>query len=159
MMKRIQEWAQSVFAEVDEQLETKPLRRPYGALALIEVISFVLGLCFMIPCVKGGGIFWSGVDYSGHGFWGWLALYCTCVFLAGIISMLVLWMLGCATQKKPRLAYLIAGTAFLALSVLGVSRHTPLPIIAELGVTVAAWYGFYLGLFAKEKDKEVDNNR
>lgn len=153
MMKKIQRWVRSVFAEVDEQLGTKPLRRPYGVLVLIEVMSFVLGLCFLISSVRRGGLFWSGVDYSGHGFWGWLALFCTCVFLAGIISMLVLWMLGYATQKKPQWAYLVVGTAFMVLAILGVASHTPSPIVAELGVTTVAWYGFYLGLFAKENKK------
>ena len=136
MMKKFQKWT----------------RNDYGILLLIDAISFVLGLCFLIPCVKTGGVFWS-VDYSGHGFWGWLALYYTCMFTAGIIAMLVLWLLGCA-MRKLRWAYLVLGTAFLAVSVLGVTRHTPSPIIAELGCITAAFYGFYWGLFSRREDKE-----
>lgn len=67
--------------------------------------------------------------------------------------MLVLWMLDYATQKKPQWAYLVVGIAFLVLAILGVARHTPSPIVAELGVTTVAWYSFYLGLFAKENKK------
>ena len=141
MMKKVQKWTRNV----------------NGVLMLIEAISFVLGLFFLIPCVKAGGLFWS-VDYSGHGFWGWLALYCTCAFTAGIIAMLVLWPLGFAT-RKPRWACLVLGTAFLAMSVLGASQHTPNPLIAELGCITAAWYGFYCGLYSQNNDEDEQQDK
>lgn len=115
-------------------------------------ISVAMGLILFFIYAGNGGIFASGIDYSGHGVWGMLALLLTCISLAGIVIMIFFWIIGYAPRKKLRRVCLPVAFTLLALFILGVARHSPAPILTELGSATASGLAFFIGLYAPVKE-------
>ena len=156
---RFLEWVNAVWKEVEEANdETDQGQEGFRPVSLrrlcklIGVISVVIGLILFVIYAINGGVFESGIDYSGHGVWGMFALLLTSISLAGIVTMIFFWIIGYASQKKLRRICLPVAFSFLVLFILGVARHSPFPVLTELGCAMVSGMTFFLGLFAPERN-------
>ena len=155
---RFLEWVYAVWKEAEEaNNETDQDRerpRPVSLRRLsklIGVISVVTGLILFVIYAMNGGVFESGIDYSGHGVWGMFALLLTSISLAGIVTMIFFWIFGFAPRKKLRRICLPVAFSFMVLFILGVARHSPAPVLTELGCAMISGMAFFLGLYAPER--------
>lgn len=156
---RFLEWVYAVWKEVEdannERDQGRESPRPVSLrkrCKLIGVISVMMGLILFVIYVINGGVFESGIVYSGHGVWGMFALLLTSISLAGIVTMIFFWIFGYATQKKLRRICLPVAFSFLVLFILGVARHSPFPVLTELGCAMISGMAFFLGLYAPERN-------
>lgn len=126
-------------------------KRAFKANALLYVMRLVVTvLVYAICCIRSGRFF-SGIDYAGHGVWGWIGLWFTCAWAATILSIVVMWILGITPLKKPRWEYFGFGITFSALFLSGLSEFAPSPILGEMMVGSAAVLLLYLGLYVEKQ--------
>ena len=118
--------------------------RPNDILYVMRLVVTVL--IYVICCFHHGQSF-SGIDYAGHGVWGWIGLWFTCAWAATILSIFVMWFLGITPLKKPRWDCFAFGLAFGGLFLSGLTSHVPCPPFGEMTVGSAAALLLYLGLF------------
>ena len=121
------------------------------ANVILYVMRLVVTVLIYAICCFQQGRFFSGIDYAGHGVWGWIGLWFTCTWAASILSIAVMWIIGITPLKKPRWDYFTFGLAFLALFLSGLSSHVPSPILGEIMVESAATLLIYLGLFVEKQ--------
>ncbi len=114
-------------------------------------VTSVLAIILFIICKSHGFHFFTGVDYSGHGFWSWLSLFLTCSFLTMVISILGLWPLGLTNRHKPIWWMLIFGVLFFALCACGVPKRLHHPILFELLFGAISAYSVYFSLMINSK--------
>lgn len=117
------------------------------ANAILYVMRLVVTVLIYVVCCFHQGRFFSGIDYAGHGVWGWIGLWFTCAWAATILSIAVMWFLKLTPLRKPRWDYQAFGLAFLGLFLSGLSRQVPSPVLGEMMVGSAAAVLIYMGLF------------
>lgn len=132
--------------EADVAIVVKPTKSKVGLMAL----SFAVTVVLFIICYLQKGVFFSGIVYAGHGWFGWICLWLSCMWTATILCAFVLWFLGLSPLKRPRWAYFAAGVAFLLLFVSGLSWHLPDPMLGEMLVGSAAALPLFLSLFVEK---------
>ena len=118
---------------------------------ILYVARLTLTVVLFAICYRRHGVFFSGIDYSGHSIWGWFGLWFTCAWAACIIGMAVLWLLKITPLREPRWDYFAFGVTFLILFMSGLSRQVPNPIIGEIGVGAAATLLLYVSLFSEKR--------
>lgn len=121
------------------------------ANAILYVMRLVVTVLVYAICCFHQGRFFSGIDYAGHGVWGWIGLWFTCAWAATILSIVVMWILGITPLKKPRWEYFGFGIAFSALFLSGLSKLAPSPVLGEMMVGSATALLLYLGLFVEKR--------
>lgn len=121
------------------------------AHAILYVMRLVVTVLLFSICCFHQGRFFSGIDYAGHGVWGWIGLWFSCAWAATILSIIGMWILGITPLKKPRWEYFGFGIAFSVLLLSGLSKRTPSPVLGEMMVGSAAAFLLYLGLFVKKQ--------
>ena len=125
-------------------------------MALALILALFLFFVFAVPCK---GIFPSGIDYSGHGFLGWAALFLSSACMATMVSVFVLWLFRGLPRRKPEWKYFAFAIVFMVLFVVGISRHVPDPIIGEVGCGACTVMALYLSFFCrKSKDIQGKND-
>lgn len=117
---------------------------------ILYVMRVGITIVFYIICCTWHGRFFSGIDYAGHGIWGWIGLWLSCTWAATIVSIVTMWFLKLTPQARPHSGYFILGIVFLLLFVGGLSRHVQNPVIGEILVGSAASVLLYLSLFAEK---------
>ena len=122
------------------------------ANAILYVMRLVVTVLIYVICCFHHGQSFSGIDYAGHGVWGWIGLWFTCAWAATILSIFVMWFLGTTPLRKPRWEYFGFGIAFSVLLLSGLSKRTPSPVLGEMMVGSAAAFLLYLGLFVKNSN-------
>lgn len=115
------------------------------------LVTSVLAIILFIICKSHGFHFFTGVDYSGHGFWSWLSLFLTCSFLTLVISILGLWPLGLTNRHKPIWWMLLLGVVFIVLCACGVPKFLHHPIFFELLFGAISAYSVYFSLMINTK--------
>ena len=149
--KRTKDRITRFYAWVSETDTDLDVMSPSKANVILYVMRLVVTVSCFVMCCTCHGRFFSGIDYAGHGVWGWIGLWFTCAWGATIQSIAVMWFLGVTPLKKPRWDYFGFGLAFLALFLSGLSRHVPSPILGEMMVGSAASLLIYLGLFVEKQ--------
>ena len=147
--KRMKHVIASQFEDVSS-LEFKDVRISRANACLYLMRLGITVLLYAI-CLLRHGRFFSGIDYAGHGVWGWIGLWFTCAWAATPLSIVVMWILGKTPLKKPRWDCFAFGLAFLSLFLSGLSSHVPTPVLGEMMVGSAAAFLLYLGLFVKKQ--------
>lgn len=136
--------------EVVSGLELKAVRisraNAFLYLMRLGVTVLLYAICFLRH-----GRFFSGIDYAGHGVWGWIGLWFTCACAATLLLIVVMWILGITPLKRPRWDCFAFGLAFLSLFLSGLSSHVPSPVLGELMVGSAAALLLYLGVFVEKQ--------
>lgn len=122
---------------------------PGRANVILYVVRLILTVALFAICCWRHGVFFSGIDYSGHSICGWIGLWFTCAWAACIIGTTVLWLLKITPRRKPNWEYFTFAIAFLILFASGLSRHVPNPIIGEIGVGAAATLLLYVSFFSE----------
>ena len=135
-------------SKTDADLEVMP---PSRANIILYVMQLVVTVSCFVMCCTWHGRFFSGIDYAGHGVWGWIGLWFSCAFAASIISMATMWVLKMTPRMKPRWDYFAFGIAFLVMFVGGVSRNVPNPVIGEISVGAATTLLLYVSLFTEKR--------
>ena len=139
----------SLFEDVSG-LELKAVRIS-RANALLYLMRLGVTVLLYAICFLRHGHFFSGIDYAGHGVWGWIGLWFTCAWSATLLSILVMWILGITPLKKPRWDYCGFCIAFSALFLSGLSKIAPSPALGEMMVGSAAALLMYMGLFVEKR--------
>ena len=119
------------------------------AHAILYVMRLVVTVLLFSICCFHQGRFFSGIDYAGHGVWGWIGLWFTCAWTATILSIVVMWFIKRTPLKMPRWDYWAFGLAFLVLFLSGLSRQVQNPALCEMMVGSATALLIYLGLFVE----------
>lgn len=134
----------------EEKADAAVSMKPTKAKVLLMALAFITATVLFTICCFQGGVYFSGIEYAGHGWLGWVLLWFTCAWTALIVCTFVLWLLGLTPLKRPRWAYFAAGATFLLLFLSGLSRHVPNPMLGEMLVGSAAALPLYLSLFVEK---------
>lgn len=136
---------EKVYGNPDERIDF------FRANIILYVMRWILGIVlFFIFCYCHHGVFLSGIDYSGHGRWGWFGLGLCCSWTAIILSIAIMWVLGLTPLRRPRTAFFLFGLAFQTLFFTGLSAHSLYPIISEIAIGSCASGLLYMSLFVEE---------
>ncbi len=111
-------------------------------------LIFILTLGSFIFCALKDFRFFTGTDYSGHGFWTWAALWLSCAFVSIIVTSIIMWIAGKTPGPIPVLWLFLFGAVFCVLLVLGIPGRSSHPILLELGCGFLSSESIYLSLFA-----------
>lgn len=121
----IREMFTELCTESERENQKRPVR-PRAAFIVMGLLSLVVGAAlFLIATLAQDGVSFSRIDYSGHGFCGWAALFCSCVFIGGIISILALWFLRLNASSETEMAVLRIRYHCVGLALF--MHRTPLP--------------------------------
>lgn len=134
----------------DEKADVVVAMKPTKAKVLLMALAFIVTAVLFTICCLQDGVFFSGIIYAGHGWFGWVLLWLTCAWAAIIVCAFVLWLLGLSPLKRPRWAHFAAEAAFLLLFLSGLSRHVPDPMLGETLVGSGAGLLLYLSLFVEK---------
>ena len=58
---------------------------------ILYVMQLLVTVLLYAICGFRHGRFFSGIDYAGHGAWGWIGLWFTCAWAATILSIAIMW--------------------------------------------------------------------
>ena len=94
-------------------------------------VTTILTIVLFLVCRSRGFCFFTGIDYSGHGFWSWFGILCSSGFLSVIVTILFLWVFGKAA-KKPIGWLFVIGIVLLALCIFGVPKLMSNPALFEV---------------------------
>ena len=122
---------------------TKERKFLMGAMEPITLLLFLI-------CAFRRGVFFTGIDYSGHGILAWIALWLSCAWLSVGPAVVILWAIKLIPVKNTRWGYFVFGVLFLGLFVSGAARFASHPILGEMLVGAASAMGFYCSLRIEE---------
>lgn len=114
----------------------------------------VMIIIFIVSWIR-SGVFLTGLDYSGHGFWGWLGLFVTCFNVAMISAIIILWALGKIPFRKTRFGWFAIGLIFIVLVIFRISLGWNHPLFGEILLSYAACLSF---LFCLPSDDNYKKN-
>ena len=139
----------------DERITTKDNRAFRANAIILYVVRLVVTILVYAICCFCHGRSFSGIDYAGHGVWGWIGLWFSCAFAASIISLATLWVLKLTPRSDSSGLNVPPNGTFEnapdgTFNVL-LSRHVPNPIIGEISAGAAATLLLYVSLFTEKR--------
>lgn len=138
--------AESVPLQERKLLMTKETLKRYTLFASIALAIII----YADTILRMDGVFLSFVDYSGHGFAGWLCLGFTCIWICLISGTTTLWVFRLTPGRKPNPVLFAAGMVFFVCFIAGIARHLPHPYVAEALIGAPAAILTYLSFFVKK---------